>query len=111
MITAQAHVLAHASGSQLRAEGLQHLNHAVSRASHLAQQLLLLASLTRGIPTSLVQLNTACIIAIGVVKAGFKQTATETAVPRLLMVWAVAPVFSFACAFGLTALADRLGWL
>ena len=77
----------------------------------LTATLLLLASLTRGIPTSLVQLNTACIIAIGMVKAGFKQTATETAVPRLLMVWAVAPVFSFACAFGLTALADRLGWL
>ena len=77
----------------------------------LTATLLLLASLTHGIPTSLVQLNTACIIAIGVVKAGFKQTATETAVPRLLMVWAVAPVFSFACAFGLTALADRLGWL
>jgi len=48
VITAQAHVLAHASGSQLRAEGLQHLNHAVSRASHLAQQLLLLASLDEG---------------------------------------------------------------
>lgn len=48
VITAQAHVLAHASGLQLRAEGLQHLNHAVARASHLAQQLLLLASLDEG---------------------------------------------------------------
>ena len=79
--------------------------------STLTATLLLLASLTRGIPTSLVQLNTACIIAIGMVKAGFKQTATETAVPRLLAVWAAAPVFAFACAYGLTALADSLGWL
>ncbi|OFV85396.1 MAG: hypothetical protein A2620_02640 [Acidobacteria bacterium RIFCSPHIGHO2_01_FULL_67_28] len=79
--------------------------------STLTATLLLLASLTRGIPTSLVQLNTACIIAIGMVKAGFKQTATETAVPRLLAVWAAAPVFAFACAYGLTALADGLGWL
>jgi len=79
--------------------------------STLTATLLLLASLTRGIPTSLVQLNTACIIAIGMVKAGFKQTTTETAVPRLLVVWAVAPVFAFACAYGLTALADSLGWL
>ncbi|OFV85929.1 MAG: hypothetical protein A3B65_06995 [Acidobacteria bacterium RIFCSPHIGHO2_02_FULL_67_57] len=79
--------------------------------STLTATLLLLASLTRGIPTSLVQLNTACIIAIGMVKAGFKQTATETAVPRLLVVWAAAPVFAFACAYGLTALADSLGWL
>lgn len=48
VITAQAHVLAHAAGSQVREQGLQHLNHAVARASHLAQQLLLLASLDEG---------------------------------------------------------------
>ncbi|MDP9898366.1 sensor histidine kinase [Variovorax ginsengisoli] len=48
VITAQAHVLAHADGLQVREEALQHLNHAVSRASHLAQQLLLLASLDEG---------------------------------------------------------------
>lgn len=79
--------------------------------SMLTASLLLLASLTRGIPTSLVQLNTAAIIAIGMVKVGFKQTTTQTAVPRLLVVWAVAPVFAFLCAFGLSALADWVGWL
>lgn len=77
----------------------------------LTATLLLLASLSRGIPTSLVQLNTACIIAIGMVKAGFKQTVTETSVPRLVTVWAAAPLFAFACAYGLAALVDRLGWL
>lgn len=79
--------------------------------SLLTATLLLLASLTQGIPTSLVQLNTAAIIAIGMVKAGLRQTVTETAVPRLLLIWAVAPLFAFGSAFGLTALADRLGWL
>ncbi|MCR6480430.1 ATP-binding protein [Variovorax sp. ZS18.2.2] len=48
VITAQAHVLARATDAQVREEGLQHLNHAVVRASHLAQQLLLLASLDEG---------------------------------------------------------------
>lgn len=48
VITTQAHVLARATDAQVREEGLQHLNHAVARASHLAQQLLLLASLDEG---------------------------------------------------------------
>ncbi len=48
VITTQAHVLARTADAQVREEGLQHLNHAVARASHLAQQLLLLASLDEG---------------------------------------------------------------
>lgn len=79
--------------------------------SVLTASLLLLASLSRGIPTSLVQLNTASIIAIGIVKAGFKQTATETSVPRLLIVWAVAPLIAFGSTLGLLALANLFGWL
>lgn len=48
VITAQAHVLAHAADARVRQDGMGHLNHAVARASHLAQQLLLLASLDEG---------------------------------------------------------------
>lgn len=45
VVSTQAHVMAHASGAEerLRAYGL--LNQAIARASHLAQQLLLLATL------------------------------------------------------------------
>lgn len=82
-----------------------------SFVSLLSATLLLLASLIGGIPTAEVQLNTAGIIAIGSVKAGFKKTFTQTAVPRVLAVWLVAPLFAFGCAYALTALADRLGWL
>lgn len=79
--------------------------------SVLSASLLLSASVTRGIPTAEVQLSTASIIAIGIVKAGFKETLTQTAVPRVLAVWVVAPVVAFGCSFGLTAVADGLGML
>jgi len=82
-----------------------------SFVSLLSSTLLLLASIIGGIPVAEVQLKTAGIIAIGSVKAGFRETFTQTAVPRVLAVWVVAPVFSLACAYGLTALADTLGWL
>jgi phosphate/sulfate permease len=82
-----------------------------SFVSLLSSTLLLLASVGGGIPVAEVQLKTAGIIAIGSVKAGFKETFTRTAVPRVLAVWVVAPLFAFACAYGLTALADALGWL
>lgn len=79
--------------------------------STLTASLLLLASLTRGIPTSLLQLNTAAVIAVGMLKAGVRQTATQTSVPRLLTIWVLAPAFALGCALGLTALAERMGLL
>lgn len=82
-----------------------------SFVSVLSATLLLVASLVHGIPTAEVQLNTAGIMAIGTVKAGFKQTFTKTAVPRVLAVWVVAPALAFVLAFSLTALADWMGWL
>lgn len=82
-----------------------------SFVSVLSSTLLLFASLSGGIPAAEVQLKTAGIIAIGSVKAGFRETFTRTAVPRVLAVWVVAPLFAFGCAYGLTALADRFGWL
>lgn len=45
VITAQAHVLAHADCTQAREQARLQLNHAIDRASHLAQQLLVLAML------------------------------------------------------------------
>jgi two-component system, OmpR family, sensor histidine kinase QseC len=45
VITAQAHVMARSQSAQERLQAQQHLDHAIARASHLAQQLLDLAAL------------------------------------------------------------------
>jgi two-component system, OmpR family, sensor histidine kinase QseC len=45
VITAQAHVMAHTDSPSERVAAQQHLEHAITRASHLAQQLLDLAAL------------------------------------------------------------------
>jgi len=73
--------------------------------------LLLVASVSRGIPTSLVQMNTAAIMALGMVKQGWRPILTRTSVRKLLTVWLVAPLMALATALAVTALADRLGLL
>ena len=71
--------------------------------------LLLVASLSRGIPTSLVQMNTAAIMALGVTKEGWRFVASRTSVRKLLVVWIVSPLLALGISFGLTALAEALG--
>lgn len=73
--------------------------------------LLLYASVTRGIPTSLVQMNTAAIVGLGVAKVGWRPIFTRTPVRRLLTIWIVAPLVSLGLSLTLTAAADRLGIL
>lgn len=77
----------------------------------ISASLLLLASITRGIPTSLVQLNTAAIIGIGVAKLGFKNIFRKTEVYEFFGMWIVAPIISFSMSFFLTVLADELNFL
>jgi len=79
--------------------------------SFVSASLLLTASLTRGIPTSLVQLNVAAIIGIGVAKLGFKNIFRKTEVNRFFVVWIVAPVLAFGLSLLLTYCADCLGYL
>ncbi len=71
--------------------------------------LLLVASVSRGIPTSLVQMNTAAIMALGVTKEGWRFVASRSSVRKLLVVWIVAPLLALGISFGLTALAEALG--
>ena len=71
--------------------------------------LLLVASVSRGIPTSLVQMNTAAIMALGVTKEGWRFVASRTSVRKLLLVWIVAPLMALGISLGLTALAEALG--
>jgi sulfate permease len=73
--------------------------------------LLLIASVSRGIPTSLVQMNTAAIMALGVTKGGWASVVTRTSVRKVLVVWIIAPLISLALSYLMTATADRLGLL
>ncbi|MFT3739792.1 MAG: inorganic phosphate transporter [Breznakibacter sp.] len=79
--------------------------------SFITASLLLVASVTKGIPTSLVQLNAGAIIGIGVARLGAKNIFRKTSVNKFFVVWAVAPVVAFAVSLGLTFWADKMGWL
>jgi len=71
--------------------------------------LLLVASIARGIPTSLVQMNTLAIMGLGVSKVGWKKVLVNTSVKKLLVIWIVSPLISLTLSFLLTAIADRMG--
>lgn len=61
----------------------------------ITASLLLLASLTKGIPSSLVQLNGAAFIALSISKKGTKNTFKNKTVKQFFTIWAIAPIFAF----------------
>jgi sulfate permease len=73
--------------------------------------LLLIASISKGIPTSLVQLNVASILGIGVAKLGPKNIFRKTEVRKFFFMWVISPAVAFGLAMLLTWLADRMGYL
>lgn len=73
--------------------------------------LLLAASLVKGIPTSLVQLNVGAIIGIGIAKLGIRHIFKKTQVRQFFAMWIIAPMISFSLSLFLTWMADRLGYL
>ena len=77
----------------------------------VSSSLLLVASLTKGIPTSLVQLNVAAILGIGVAKLGAKNIFRKTKVKKFFLMWIIAPTIAFLLSFLLTFLADKYGYL
>jgi sulfate permease len=77
--------------------------------SFVTATILLIVSVTRGIPTSLVQLNTAGIIGIGVAKLGYRNIFKKTKVNRFFLVWLIAPVIAFFLSFFLTSLFYHIG--
>lgn len=77
----------------------------------ISSSLLLLASLTKGIPTSLVQLNVAAILGIGVAKLGFRNIFQKTEVNKFFVMWIIAPIIAFVLSLLLIYLANRLGLL
>lgn len=77
----------------------------------ISASLLLFASLSKGVPTSLVQLNVASILGIGVAKLGTKNIFRKTEVRRFFLMWLIAPLIAFSLSYIFTLLADRLGYL
>ncbi|MFH1120333.1 MAG: anion permease [Bacteroidota bacterium] len=73
--------------------------------------LLLLASVTNGIPTSLVQLNVAAILGVGVAKLGTRNIFKKTEVRKFFLMWLIAPIIAFALTLLLIFIADRFGYL
>lgn len=77
----------------------------------ISASLLLFASLVKGVPTSLVQLNVASILGIGVAKLGAKNIFRKTEVRKFFAMWLIAPIIAFSLSLLFTFLADRLGYL
>jgi sulfate permease len=77
----------------------------------VSASLLLIASVTKGIPTSLVQLNVAAILGIGVAKLGTKNIFRKTEVRKFFLMWLIAPVIAFSLCLILLFLGDRFGLL
>jgi sulfate permease len=75
----------------------------------ISASLLLSASLIKGIPTSLVQLNVSAIIGIGVAKLGCKNIFFKTEVNRFFIMWVIAPLIAFLVSLLLTWGADSWG--
>ncbi len=71
--------------------------------------LLLSVSVTRGIPASLVQLNTGAILGIGCAKFGWKEVFSKNTVQKFWLIWLAAPVFAFLLAILLTLAAESAG--
>ena len=67
----------------------------------IVSSLLLFASVAKGIPTSLVQLNGAAFIALSISKNGFKHTFKNKTVKQFFSVWAIAPIFAYILTFTL----------
>ncbi len=82
-----------------------------SLVSMVTATLLLLASVTRGIPTSLVQLNSLAIMAISVKQSGFSKTLKNSTVKRFWLVWVTAPLVALAITLMLMYAADKAGIL
>jgi phosphate/sulfate permease len=82
-----------------------------SMISFVTASLLLGASVTKGIPTSLVQLNTFAILALSASKQGWKETFSKKIVKQFWVIWLIAPLIAFILSYFLTSLADQFGWL
>lgn len=77
--------------------------------SIITASILLVSSLWRGIPTSLVQMNTAAIIALGMVKSGHLHIWRNAPLKRIFVIWIIAPLIALAMSLLLMVVAERVG--
>lgn len=70
--------------------------------SIVSATLLLMASLVRGIPTSLVQLNVGAILGVGIANVGAKTILAKTSVRKFFYMWIISPVVAFVLSLVLT---------
>lgn len=70
--------------------------------SFVSASLLLGASLVRGIPTSLVQLNVGAIMGVGTARIGFKAILERSTTQKFFIMWLVSPAIAFALSLALT---------
>lgn len=82
-----------------------------SYISFITASILLIASLWRGIPTSLVQMNTAAIVGLCMVKNGCMHTLRIAPLKKIFVIWLVSPLISFTLSFSTTWLLDYMGVL
>jgi len=75
----------------------------------VSASLLLMASITKGIPTSLVQLNVAAILGIGVSKLGFKNIFKKTEVNKFFLMWIFAPIIASTITILCIVIAEKTG--
>lgn len=79
--------------------------------SVITASILLVSSLWRGIPTSLVQMNTAAIIGLGMAKNGMGKTWEKAPLSKIFIVWIVSPLIALAFSLLFTWLAASAGIL
>jgi phosphate/sulfate permease len=79
--------------------------------SFITASLLLTVSVVKGIPASLVQLNTGAILAIGCAKHGWKEIFSKSSVHKFWIIWIIAPILSFILSISMTWIADKMGIL
>ncbi len=79
--------------------------------SVITATILLSASLFRGIPASLVQMNTAAIIGLGIVKFGYTDIWKSAPLLKIFTVWAIAPLIAMALSLLFTVVMDAMGYL
>ena len=79
--------------------------------SIITATLLLLASTTLGVPTSLVQMNAFAVIALGILKTGPRQILSRLSMLKLFTVWIVAPVIALTIAYLMSISALKIGLL
>lgn len=73
--------------------------------------LLIMASVIKGVPTSLVQLNVGAILGIGVAKLGARNIFSKTEVNKYFVIWLIAPIMAFVFSLLLTWLCASYGWI